>query len=108
MDVLYKKRKIKIPVKKLGFFGRFYGLMFRTRETSCLLFEFSKDVTYVFHSYFVFFPFMILWLDSKNNIIDSALARPFKFKISTEKPFRKVIEVPVNYKNLKIIEFLDD
>ena len=79
--------------------------MFRTRETENLLFEFPKETTMKIHSYFVFFKFLALWLDEKDNVIDFKVINPFIFSVSSEKPFRKLVEVPFNNKNKKILRF---
>jgi len=105
MKIVYKNREIEIDVRSMNSFGRFIGLMFRSRETVNLLFDFLSEGKRDLHSLFVFFPFLVLWLDGKNNLIDHKICLPFKWKISTEKPFVKVVELPFNNKNKKIIDF---
>ncbi len=105
MEISYKKRKLKIPVKKVSFVGKVTGLMFRTRNTKNLLFEFKKEVSYPFHSIYVFFPFLIIWLDEKNSVVDFRISNPFMIRIKSKKPYTKVIEVPLNSKNSKIVDF---
>jgi uncharacterized membrane protein (UPF0127 family) len=70
------------------------GLMFRTRKTSPLLFEFKKNVRMAIHSFFVFFPFKAIWLDENNRIIAQKIVKPFTFCVCPRKPFRKLIEIP--------------
>jgi uncharacterized membrane protein (UPF0127 family) len=106
MIVYDKKRKIEIIGKELGFWGRFSGLMFKTSKTSNLIFTFSKNVNYNFHSFFVFFPFLILWIDEKDKIIDKRIIKPFNYKISTVKKYRKVVEIPLNNQNKRIVKLL--
>jgi len=98
-------RKIKIPnVKKLSGFEKVIGLMFSSRKKAkTLLFEFEKPVRISFTSLFVFFPFMIIWLDSKNKVLDFRKVNPFEFHIPSRKPFCRVLEVPFNDNYKKII-----
>ncbi|MDP2672927.1 MAG: DUF192 domain-containing protein [Nanoarchaeota archaeon] len=94
----HKWRKIKIPnVKKLSWFEKGIGLMFSSRKKAkALLFEFEKPTKMSYTSLFVFFPFIIIWLDSKNEVIDFKKINPFTFNIPSLKYYRKVLEVPFN------------
>lgn len=105
MIVNYKKRKIKIPVKKVSEFGKISGLMFRTKNAKNLLFEFKEKTRIKIHSFFVFFKFLGVWLDEKNNVIEWKAISPFSLGCSPKKPFSKLVEIPVNNKNKKIIGF---
>ena len=107
MKINFSRKQIEIPVKKVGFFGKISGLMFRTRQTENLLFDFETATRMSFHSFFVFFDFLIIWLDEKNNVIDYEICRPFRARISTGKSFKKVVEVPLNRNNAKILRFFD-
>ena len=77
---------------------KYIGLMFRTRKTKPLLFEFSKDTRTAIHSLFVFFPFHAIWLDENNKIIGQKVVKPFTFSVRPKKPFRKLIEIPISRK----------
>ena len=108
-NIIYIKRgkkKINLKVHKVSFFGRFSGLMFRTRKVENLLFEFSEDVNYSIHSLFVFFPFLAVWLDKNNNVVDKKIVFPFILSVKTKKMFRKLVEIPLNNENTKIVDFL--
>tara|TARA_Y100000034_G_scaffold20974_2_gene24076 strand:+ start:1433 stop:1780 length:348 start_codon:yes stop_codon:yes gene_type:complete len=106
--VEYGDKSIEIEVKETGFLRRGLGLMFRTKSTRNLLFDFSKDTLTPLTALFVFFPFLVLWLDNNNKVIDTRLVRPFEVHINTKKEFRKIIEIPINGKNGDILEFFDD
>ncbi|MEI6731777.1 MAG: hypothetical protein WCK90_03800 [archaeon] len=99
-------KKIDIKVKKLGFFGKISGLMFRTYHAKNLLFEFRNDGKRKIHSFFVFFHFLAIWLDKDNNVVDYLLIRPWKFSIVPQKSFRKLVEVPINMNSIEISDFL--
>lgn len=96
-------KKIKIDVRRGN---KLIGLMFKGRENDILLFEFDKEGIYPIHSFFVFFSFLALWLDKNNNLIDKRIVKPFELYIRPKKPFRKLIEIPFNDKNKKIVDFL--
>lgn len=105
MKIYYKNKKIDIDVRDVGLFGRFSGLMFKTKETSNLLFEFNHDVNMAIHSFFVFFNFLAVWVDEKNKVIEWKIVKPFTVAIKPEKRFRKLVEIPFNNGNSKILRF---
>ena len=100
-----KGKSIFVSVKKLSFFGRFSGLMFKTSQTENLLFDFGKNVLMPIHSFFVFFHFLAIWVDEENNLIEKRIVCPFCVSVSPKKEFNKLIEIPINEKNKKIVEF---
>ncbi len=108
MKFKYKNKTIKIPVKKLSWFEKGIGLMFSSgKKAKTLLFEFQKPAKMSFTSLFVFFPFIMIWLDDKNNVLDFRKVKPFTFYIPSRKPCRKVLEIPFNDNYEEIIkEFL--
>jgi uncharacterized membrane protein (UPF0127 family) len=105
MKILFKNKKIELKVKRLGLFGRFSGLMFKSNETGNLLFEFNHDVNMAIHSFFVSFDFIALWLDEKNRVVEWKIVKPFTVAVKPKKRFRKLIEIPFNNDNSKILRF---
>lgn len=104
----YKSQRIFLNVRKCGYFGEAFGLSFKTKENArALLFDFSERKRLALHSLFVFFPFLALWLDDKNKIVEIRKINPFSFNIISKKPFCRIIEIPLNNKYSKIIEKLD-
>jgi uncharacterized membrane protein (UPF0127 family) len=94
---LNSKSIIISNVKKLSHFGKVIGLMFSRREKAeILLFEFKKPVKMRIHSFFVFYNFIALWLDDKNNVVDLKIVKPFSPSGSSKKPFYKLVEIPIN------------
>ncbi len=90
---------LKIPelkkVKTVGQEAR--GLTFTSRKRArALLFEFNKPVNLKIHSMFVWFPFVAIWINHKNEIIEKRIIKPWKASVKSKKPFKKLIEIPIN------------
>lgn len=105
MIINFKNEKIKIPVKKISEFGKISGLMFRKKSAENLLFEFNKETNLRIHSYFVFFNFLALWINEKNKVLEWKIVKPFTLSVKPNKSFFKLIEIPLNKKNEKIVKF---
>ncbi len=103
--VFYRNKKITVVGKKVSFFGKFSGLMFKKNTTENLLFGFDNKTKMRIHSYFVFFDFLAVWLDENNAVIEFRVVRPFTLSVKPEKSFSKLIEIPLNGKNQEILEF---
>jgi uncharacterized membrane protein (UPF0127 family) len=99
------KRKLKIKVKKLSSLGKFIGLMFASRRNESLLFEFSGNLREPIHSLFVFFPFLAIWLDKDNRVLERRIVRPFFLSVRPRRAFKKLVEIPINRENRKILQF---
>ena len=108
IGLTYNEKNIQIDnVKKLSEFGKGIGLMFHRREKCpAMLFEFQKPTKMSIHSVFVFFPFAAVWLDDKNKVLERKIVKPFRISIVPEKPFYKLVEIPVNTEYKKIIKIL--
>lgn len=105
IEIFSNKRKIRLKVQKCNLFGMFRGLMFRRRENApaLLLFDFKKSLRIKIHSWFVFFPFLAVWLDDKNKIVEKRLVKPWKFLVLPRKKFMKLVEIPLNKKYIGVI-----
>lgn len=106
MKINFNNQKIEIAdVKKCRGFSRAKGLMFcRRKKANALLFEFSRDVKFHLTSLFVFFPFIVLWLDENNQVIEARKIKSFQFRIPFSKSYRKILEIPFNEKYSSVIE----
>jgi uncharacterized membrane protein (UPF0127 family) len=102
VKVGFRKKKITIPVRKLSFREQFRGLMFKSRNSENLLFDYPGK--WGIHSWFVFFSFFAVWVDKKNKVQEIRVVRPFTFYIQPKKKFAKLIELPINKKNKKIFK----
>ncbi|MBS3091634.1 DUF192 domain-containing protein [Candidatus Pacearchaeota archaeon] len=107
MIINIKRRgKIKVSARRLSNFGKFTGLMFKSRNSDNLLFEFPRDTMMFIHSYFVFFSFLAVWLDAENKVIEEKIVKPFSPSVAPKIKFRKLIEIPINKKNRELINNL--
>jgi uncharacterized membrane protein (UPF0127 family) len=108
MKINFNGKKINLKVRKVSELGKFSGLMFRTSQTKTLLFEFRKEKLQYIHSIFVFFPFLAVWLDEKNTVVNCRVVKPFVPNLSSKKPAKKLIEIPFNSRNEQIISLFVD
>jgi uncharacterized membrane protein (UPF0127 family) len=102
IKVGFKGKRFNIEARELTFLGQFIGLMFRTKNSNNLLFPVGGN--WSIHSFFVFFPFLAVWLDSKNKVLEYKIVKPFTFIVKPKKTFSKLVEIPLNEKNQKIIK----
>ena len=110
MRVRKGRKLIKIgEIKKVGFFGKVRGLMFRRRESAkCLLFKFAKPSRIRIHSFFVFFSFLAVWLDGENRVVDLKIVRPFSPRVLPKASASQLLEIPLNRKNARLVRLLVD
>ena len=105
--IRYKREKIKVIARECNILQEFIGLMFSCCENArTLLFSFKKSQKIRIHSFYVFYPFIAVWLDEKNTVVDLKIVKPFTPCVSHKGKADKLIEIPVNkyYKN--VINFL--
>jgi len=103
MKIFYENRKINLHVREVGFFGKIWGLMFSSKEHENLLFSFNKSTRIAIHSFFVFYSFLAVYLDNKNRVLEFRIVKPFDFHVKPRKVFRKLVEIPLNSRNKRII-----
>lgn len=103
IEIKNRGRKLKLEVERVGTFGMIKGLMFSHRRN--LLFDFSKDSEMGIHSYFVFFPFIAIWLDARNKVLEWRIVKPFEAYVYPSRSYRKLVEIPVRG-NEKVFRFL--
>lgn len=101
-----RRRRFSLPVLRVSYFRRGIGLMFRTKYTRPLLFPFYRPCRVALTSWFVFFPFVAVWLDSRRQVIESRVVFPFTFTIVPRRPAYYLVEIPLNRRNSKITRFL--
>ena len=106
MRVFYKEKSFNVDAMMVSKLGKYVGLMFKSKDTENLLFNFKNYKTFGIHSYFVFFDFLAIWLDEKDKIVDFSVVKPFTFFIKSKNPSVKLLELPLNNRNKEIFEFL--
>jgi len=107
MEIGLNKKKFEIDLKICKSFERFSGLMFTQKnKANALLFDFKRPVKIAIHSYFVFFPFIALWIDDKNKIMEFKIIKPFTLMVQPKKSFYKIIEIPINKKYKRVVALL--
>jgi len=106
IEINIEQEKINLKAKKLSFLGKYIGLMFKSSETNNLLFEFNTDRIISIHSYFVFFPFLAVWLDKDNNLVESQMVKPFTTLVKPKTHVRRLVEIPLNKDNKHIIDLI--
>ncbi len=99
-------KSIDISVFPQNFFTQFIGLMFSSSKTSIRLFSYKCDKMIRIHSFFVFYSFVIVWLDSKNKVIGHKIVRPFTASVEPPRKFRSFIEIPLDDKYSKEVRFI--
>jgi len=103
----FRGKRIGIDAKKCMGLNRFFGLMFKGKEKAdALLFEFKKPTNLRIHSFFVFFTFIAVWLDEEEDVIEIRKIKPFTPSVKAERPYKKLLEVPLNKKYKKKIKLL--
>ena len=104
---LYRgKQFLNISVLRVGFLTQFLGLMFSRRKTSIRLFFYRTDRCVPIHSWFVFYPFLIAWLDSRNRIIEWRVVKPFNSCVLPMKKCMAFLEIPIDEKYRSEIGFI--
>lgn len=103
----FRNKKINLNVVKVSFLGKIIGLMFSRREkANNLLFEFEKPTRIKIHSFFVFYDFLAVWFNEKGKIVEKKIIKPFSLGFSPSKKFVKLVEIPINKRNLKVVKTL--
>jgi len=106
MIIKFKGEEINLSVRKVSLIGRISGLMFRSSNSENLLFEFGKNKIIAIHSFFVFFPFLAIWLDDENNVLDFKIVNPFIPMVKSDKLSRKLVEIPINGRNKDLVRLI--
>lgn len=101
----YKGKTFRIKAKRCNEFEKAIGLMFKSRGTKPLLFDFKKPTNLKIHSFFVFFPFVAVWIDGRGKVIEAREIRPFTLAAYPKKSFKRLIEVPGTMKDFMKMRF---
>jgi len=102
VSFVFDKERIEVTARECGFFS--FGLMFRTKKTEPCVFEFGEPTNFRISSLFVGFPFVAIWFDEKNKIIDAKKVEPFTLSVSPRRKYHTLLEIPINQKYSKIVQ----
>jgi len=101
-----KKKELGLYVLPRGLY--WLGLMFSRRsKAKNLLFSFDKETKMPIHSFFVFYSFLAIWLDSEGKIVSVKKVRPFNFGVSPREKYKFLIEIPLKEDSDEVMDFLD-
>ncbi|MBU0958366.1 MAG: DUF192 domain-containing protein [Nanoarchaeota archaeon] len=106
ISLTYKGRKLNFEAGLCEGASQGVGLIFKSRDTRPLLFDFEEPTRLAITSVFVFFPFLAIWLDDKDKIIEKKIVKPFTMAVRPKRPFTRLLEIPINQKYFKEIEIL--
>ncbi len=91
---IFLTRKIKVCD---GILSRTLGLMFRLRLASdegILLVANNESIAQTsIHSFFVFFPFDVFWINEEKKVVDKKRVYPFSLFLSPKAPAKYVLEM---------------
>ena len=97
-----------VDIERKTGFGKGKGLMFSDAEdANAMLFEFNSDTRRSITSLFCP-PFLAIWLNENNKILEYKVVSPGKLMIKPRKYFRRLIEIPLNNKYSPVVEFILD
>jgi len=75
-----------------GFWKIFRGLMFSRRKNILLVLPREGRNRAAIHSFFVFFPFQAIFINSRKEVVDSKRIKPFRVFLP-RKPARFILEL---------------
>jgi uncharacterized protein len=97
MPVKNETRKTVIAAKSKiadSLLGRSVGLMFSKPTDAAMVLKFPRDTLINLHTYFVFFPIDIVFVNNKMRVVETVESmKPFK-TYSTKRKSKFVIELP--------------
>jgi uncharacterized membrane protein (UPF0127 family) len=104
----YGNKKIELKALKVPWWFEGIGLMFsRRKKARALIFDLKKERKFSIHSWFVFFPFVAIWLDENKKVVDIQKVNSFKFGVLPSRNFRYLIEVPINESYDEVLKIID-
>lgn len=106
LTIGYKGKRIKLFAEDCNWWRKFSGLMFsKKEEAEILFFGFKRKQNIAIHSFFVFYPFIAVWLDEKNKAIDVRVVKPFTSYASPKEKALSLVEIPICKKNKRFVKF---
>ena len=87
----------------ISFFSKFRGLMFSRKKN--LLFIFKIKSRQFIHTFFVFFPITIIFLDEAYNVLEYKYIYPFQI-YPTQNKAKYIIEIPKKLENVNKVTYI--
>ena len=78
------------------FFSKFRGLMFSKRKNLIFVLNKESRINSIIHTFFVFFPINVYWLDKNKNILEFKKVKPFSIVIPKKKA-KYIVEITSRY-----------
>ncbi len=98
MKVKINNRNIEVEYYK-GFFKNMRGLMFSKKKNILLEATHESRTNSAIHSFFVFFPFYAIFLNSRKEVVDFKRVKPFSF-YKPKKAAKYILEVCDNVRHI--------
>ena len=106
IGITYRGKRLDLLVEDCNLLQKFVGLMFSDpNKIGNLLFSFKRKQKIAIHSFFVFYPFLAIWLDKHNSVVEIKKVLPFSPCVIPKKLTFKLIEIPINSENNHILNF---
>lgn len=110
VNLIYKKKVILTDLKYVtNIFGLIRGLMFASKEKTkkgiCLVMLGKSDKKFGVspHMFFCFYPYDTLFVNSKFEVVDKKIMKPWSLGYSPKKPVKYIIESwEGTFKDMKI------
>ena len=86
-NVIFEKngKTANIELSNVPFLRQGIGLMFTKKEKAdALLFNFRRNTTTTLFSYFVYYPFIAIWLDENDKFIEMKSYKGYPFELITQ------------------------
>ncbi len=104
----FGKKKIDVEVYDCRGLMQGIGLMFSRREKAKnLIFKLPREGRLAIHSFFVFYDFVAVWLNSDGKVVEMKTVRPFSPYVCPKKDFFALVEIPINKKNRSILDEIE-
>lgn len=100
MQIEINQKTIEVEYFR-GFWKNFRGLMFSRRKNILLVLPREGRNRAAIHSFFVFFPFQAIFINSQNEMVEVKKMKPFRV-YRPKKPARFILEIGMNAEEVLI------
>lgn len=82
-------------MKRMKGFQKYIGMMFKSKNTEPIYWDFEREVNVPIHTCFVFFPVRVVWKDKNAEVIEERIIKPWSCNQKPIKLFRYLEEYPL-------------